>query len=471
MAMHSSVGDFLKKPVTYPNTSYSTPIENKQMSSCRGNLIRLVSPPNNALNKIIWATTPNGKIPLHVVIKKESSNSEPNKSALISTTVSTQCNIGIPANNPLSNARSLTPNHCSPQKHETKKNGNGFLTARHRQQFARSSPQTTLDYSKTLEEMECRNKTELLRDSNNDPLLSSLSSTLPRENHNLIENDYSLFSGMDDKAVECGDMEEMENSSNANEHEFHSDAETRWNESANSFNILAQIEDEPLQPIPPIQALKQPSDQNPPIKRSRANKKSKQQSIGLGSKIELETILAVDPCKSVGSVLAEAGIGSEFHSIGRIKSLVNQPQTQASSSILLPRRRKKKKSCQKTFSTKSTMRKHLQIHGPRQHVCTICKKSFIERSKLKRHLLVHSGEKPYICNFSDCGKRFSLDFNLRTHIRSIHTGEKPYVCTICNKNSRSQQIYEFIFCYTKEQRTLIVGQNMRLCKNLRQINI
>uniref|UniRef100_A0A915N2Q9 C2H2-type domain-containing protein n=1 Tax=Meloidogyne javanica TaxID=6303 RepID=A0A915N2Q9_MELJA len=79
------------------------------------------------------------------------------------------------------------------------------------------------------------------------------------------------------------------------------------------------------------------------------------------------------------------------------------------------------KGCQKTFSNKSSMRKHLQIHGPRQHVCQQCHRSFIERSKLKRHLLVHSGEKPFVCNFEGCTKRFSLDFNLRTHIRTVHT--------------------------------------------------
>ncbi|XP_054437116.1 transcription factor YY2 [Pteronotus mesoamericanus] len=109
--------------------------------------------------------------------------------------------------------------------------------------------------------------------------------------------------------------------------------------------------------------------------------------------------------------------------------------------------------CGKMFKDISAMRKHLNTHGPRAHVCAECGKGFVESSKLKRHQLVHSGEKPFQCTFEGCGKCFSLDFNLRTHVR-IHTGDKPYVCPFegCDRKfAQSTNLKSHIFTHAKNK--------------------
>jgi KRAB domain-containing zinc finger protein len=42
----------------------------------------------------------------------------------------------------------------------------------------------------------------------------------------------------------------------------------------------------------------------------------------------------------------------------------------------------------------------------------------------------HTVDKPYKCDI--CGKGFSKNYNLQTHIRT-HTGDKPYKCDVCGK--------------------------------------
>jgi len=42
---------------------------------------------------------------------------------------------------------------------------------------------------------------------------------------------------------------------------------------------------------------------------------------------------------------------------------------------------------------------------------------------------VHTGEKPFPCPWSGCGKLFARSENLKIHKR-IHTGEKPFECEV-----------------------------------------
>ncbi|KAK9761742.1 hypothetical protein K7432_013130 [Basidiobolus ranarum] len=71
----------------------------------------------------------------------------------------------------------------------------------------------------------------------------------------------------------------------------------------------------------------------------------------------------------------------------------------------------------------------------RKYECNVCQKHFNRPSTLKTHMYSHTGERPFVCHYEGCNKRFSVESNLRRHLR-IHYPE--------SRNLRTKWIHTFV---------------------------
>lgn len=61
------------------------------------------------------------------------------------------------------------------------------------------------------------------------------------------------------------------------------------------------------------------------------------------------------------------------------------------------------------------------VYDPKKkHKCPLCYARFQRPEHVKRHLKSHSTDKPFQCDFAECGRRFNRKDNLKAHLKKIH---------------------------------------------------
>jgi len=78
--------------------------------------------------------------------------------------------------------------------------------------------------------------------------------------------------------------------------------------------------------------------------------------------------------------------------------------------------------------------------GASEWTCPVCQRIFTDSSNFNKHTLRHTTEKPAVCNYEGCGKRFTHTSTLKDHIDAIHLQIRKYKCNWpgCNKAFSNQ---------------------------------
>ncbi|KAI8877747.1 hypothetical protein K501DRAFT_229688 [Backusella circina FSU 941] len=84
---------------------------------------------------------------------------------------------------------------------------------------------------------------------------------------------------------------------------------------------------------------------------------------------------------------------------------------------------KKEDGTDKSEVTESGVSISRDVHTGRYY-CPFCNKAFNRPSSLRIHTYSHTGEKPFVCQEEGCGRQFSVQSNMRRHLRVHRLGRK-----------------------------------------------
>ena len=73
-------------------------------------------------------------------------------------------------------------------------------------------------------------------------------------------------------------------------------------------------------------------------------------------------------------------------------------------------------SCSRHYRTRFGLRRHYLTHlGIKQHECPYCEKRFALSQYLTEHINIHTGNKPFVCTYPGCNKKFRQAGKLSIH--------------------------------------------------------
>ena len=76
--------------------------------------------------------------------------------------------------------------------------------------------------------------------------------------------------------------------------------------------------------------------------------------------------------------------------------------------------------CGKPFTKEMHLRTHIRVVHKKQFKfnCTLCEKGFVSKPDMEGHMNTHRGIRPYACHY--CASAFSYRKHLTAHMRSKH---------------------------------------------------
>ncbi|KAI7905975.1 uncharacterized protein BX663DRAFT_498330 [Cokeromyces recurvatus] len=101
-----------------------------------------------------------------------------------------------------------------------------------------------------------------------------------------------------------------------------------------------------------------------------------------------------------------------------------------------------------TKGNHSNVNNSTTVESSGRYICPYCQKRFSRPSSLRIHTYSHTGEKPFVCTEPGCGRHFSVQSNMRRHLRVHRLGRSA---NMNNTNSSNTTTLET----TNEENELI----------------